>query len=196
MCMCVSVMFIKADMHRSGGTWPSVLLLTNIISITEAKRKRQMEGDSLGVQRRRGRGNFILIRVWVPWAALLMCMCVQEDGIISLMVLTHLVVVTWLTSWAQSRDYWKAANCEQQKRLSNSACACIGGVTWLLLPLKQVGFVCCSGAVSHTVTQSSLCMQSCCAGSTIWVCLMGLSKECFVSACSIRKMMIWDKYIN
>lgn len=152
-----------------------------------------MEGDSPGVQRRRG--SFILIRVWVPWAALLMCVCVHEDGIISLMVLTHFVVVTWLTSWAQSRDYWKAANCEQQKRLSYSACACAGGVTWLLLPLKQVGFVCCSVAVSHTVIQSSLCMQSCCADSTIWVWLMGVSKECFVPSCSIRKM-IRDKYTN
>lgn len=45
MCMCVSVMFIKADMHRSGGTRPSVLLLTNIIYITEAKRKKDRERD-------------------------------------------------------------------------------------------------------------------------------------------------------
>ena len=46
MCMCVSVMFIKADMRRSGGTQPSVLLLTNIIYITETKRKRQRERET------------------------------------------------------------------------------------------------------------------------------------------------------
>lgn len=39
-------MLIKADIHRSGGTRPSVLLLNGIISITEAKRKgTEREGD-------------------------------------------------------------------------------------------------------------------------------------------------------
>lgn len=40
----------------------------------------------------------------------------------------------------------------------------------------QDGFVRCSGAaVSRTVTLGSLCMQSCCTGSVLWVWLMALS---------------------
>lgn len=52
------------------------------------------------------------------------------------------------------------------------------GVTWLLFLHKQGGFVCCSGAVSHTVILSALCMQ-CCAGSTLCVWLMGLTMGFF-----------------
>lgn len=44
MCMCVCVMLIKADIQGSGGTQPSVLLLNNIISITEAKGKTHRRG--------------------------------------------------------------------------------------------------------------------------------------------------------
>lgn len=46
MCMCVPVMLIKADIQESGGMWPSVLLLNNIISITEAKRKAETDGGT------------------------------------------------------------------------------------------------------------------------------------------------------
>lgn len=53
------------------------------------------------------------------------------------------------------------------------------GVTWLLFLHKQGGFVCCSGAVSHTVILSALCMQ-CCAGSTLRVWLMGLTRFFFM----------------
>lgn len=48
------------------------------------------------------------------------------------------------------------------------------GVTWLLFLHKQGGFVCCSGAMSHAVILSALCMQ-CCAGSTLCVWLMSLT---------------------
>lgn len=56
--------------------------------------------------------------------------------------------------------------------------ALVAGVTWLLFLHKQGGFVCCSGALSHTVILSALCMQ-CCAGSTLCVRLMGLTMGCF-----------------
>lgn len=94
--VCVPVMLIKADIHRSGGTRPSVLLSNIIISITEAKRKTQRDKDrwkETGREFREGEGKtFILISASVPCAAMLMCVCVREDGIISLMVLTHLVL--------------------------------------------------------------------------------------------------------
>lgn len=68
--MCVSVMLIKADIHRSGGTRPSVLLLNNIISIAEAKRKTQRDKDRRREtvrEFREGEGKrFILISALVP----------------------------------------------------------------------------------------------------------------------------------
>lgn len=78
-------------------------------------------------------------------------MCVGEYGIILLMDLTHLIPShepLGYVSVVQLPNY--------------EACARAGGVTWLVFLLKQSGFVCCSGAVSHTV-RSSLAMQ-CCAG--------------------------------
>lgn len=59
------------------------------------------------------RARFILIRVSVPGAAMLMCMCVREDGIISLMVLTHLVLSHDLLV-GLCHDYCGATNCEVQ----------------------------------------------------------------------------------
>lgn len=48
-------MLIKADIHRSGGTQPSVLLLKNIISTTHAMRKTQGETKRDGRRVERGR---------------------------------------------------------------------------------------------------------------------------------------------
>lgn len=45
--------------------------------------------------------------------------------------------------------------------LNYDACACAGGVTWLVLLLKQSGIVCCR-TVRHTVFLSSLAMQNVC----------------------------------
>lgn len=90
---------------------------------------------------------------------MLMCMCVWEDGIISLMVLTHLVL---------SHDSLVGLSHVTivelpTVRLSSNTRARAAGVTWLLLLHKQGSFVCCCGAVSHTVILSALCMQHCVA---------------------------------
>lgn len=87
-------------------------------------------------------------------APLSWCMCVGEYGIILLMDLTHLIPSHEPLSYVtvvQLPNY--------------EACARAGRVTWLVFLLKQSGFVCCSGAVSHTV-RSSLAMQ-CCAGRAL-----------------------------
>lgn len=64
--------------------------------MTEAKRKTHRDNDrwkETDSELREGEGKrFILISVWVPGAAMLMCVYVREDGIISLIVLTHLML--------------------------------------------------------------------------------------------------------
>ncbi len=78
---------------------------------------------------------------------MLMWVCVREDGIISLMVLTHLVLSQDLLVGLSHVTFVELPTV----RLSSGACACAGGVTWLFLRLKQGGFVCCSEAGSHNV---------------------------------------------
>lgn len=76
-------------------------------------------------------------------------MCVGEYGIILLMDLTHLIP-----------SHEPLSHVTVAQLPNYEACARAGGVTWLVFLLKQSGFVCCSGAVSHTVL-SSLAMQRC-----------------------------------
>lgn len=72
-----------------------------------------MEGDSQRVQRKRGK-EVHFNQCFGPLSCHAnVCVCVREDGIISLMVLTHLVLSHDTASWAQSRDCCGAANCEQ-----------------------------------------------------------------------------------
>lgn len=74
-------------------------------------------------------------------------MRVGEYGIILLMDSTHFIASH------------EALGHVTVARLPNGeACARAARVTWLLFLLQQSGFVCCSGAVSHTVL-SSLAMQ-------------------------------------
>lgn len=74
-------------------------------------------------------------------------MCVGEYGIILLMGLTHLIA-----------SHEPLGHVTVVQLPNDEACARAGRVTWLVFLLKQSGFVCCSGAVSHTVL-SSLAMQ-------------------------------------
>lgn len=70
-----------------------------------------------------------------------MCACVREDGIISLMVLTHLVLSHDLLVGPSHVTVVELRTVSRKGRLSYGACACAGAVTWPLLLLKQGGFV-------------------------------------------------------
>lgn len=172
MCVCDDVC---ADVHRSGGTRPSVLLWNNITSITEAKRSIQRETKTDGSRQSESSAKEREVHFNQGFGPLSchanMRVCPGgwhnfADGF------DPLSVVTWLASWATSRDCCGAANCDQKKRLGYSACACAGGVTWLLLLLNKV--VLSAVAVSHTVILSSLCIHY------VWVWLMGLINGFFL----------------